>query len=964
MRGLSPKGKAVFAEKAVFPEKVLLPERGSTQSDVSFQVALLIVCALSLLSFGLGLFRIQAQSLWWDEALSYHRASGSIAYVLSNRITLEDVVTVDQHPPLYFLLLNLALRAFGQSELVMRFPSAVATVLLVPSCYLLGATWFNRRAGLAAAAISASSPYLAAFAQEARPYAQAALLSALSTAFLGAALKRAGWRWHLAWALTTLAAVYTHYFTVLVLAPEALLAAGWLSWQRRRWLPYLVPLALLAVPALACLAGRYASLPATEGRMAPTNLLKDAVLAISFGMATDLTNLLPYAVGVALLLLAGVWTCRRTPLSLALPGLLGATLAAYCLLAQSGRIPFSVRYLAPVVPLYFALLGMGISSLGQRRLMFSRLLPAVALVYLLVGSGYGLYQYYFVRNDTKQDFRGVASYISEHALPGDAVLLTSFIIRPAFDYYSPGGLPVYGFPVSSGFRHGSADADLADLASHYQRFWWVQAMAGQGTSWVQPKLEQLFSIVDHKTFVGSTYAIDLRLYQKEPYTVEAVPSDATELGVTFGGAVTAEAFAVGWADAEQSRLDVKVYWRAEQNQPRSANVFVQLVDSQGQAWGQSEREPFNGFHPMSSWHKGELVADRLQIEVQPGAPPGRYRLRLGVHQLGGGPALEASDKAGQPLGQHIEVGEIDLTLPSAQVRGAKLAGASQRAVFADELGLLQVGRVSERRLAGETLPLRLWWSVYKSPGQVEAWLQLADGKGSVVAQARLPLSGLYPSQRWQPGNLVGADYALRLPPQMPAGPYRLLLSIVPSGASQPLPVREGWWPLPTTAIDLGTVEVQQVPLNTTVPAEAQAVSQRFADGIELVALAVDSEWNLSRDADGVLSLQPSASPKPLAITLYWRAEQAIEEDYTVTVQLLDANGRLVDQDDGVPANGARPTSAWRPGEVIADQHALSKLASLPSGDYTLVVGLYQQPSLQRLLAADGKDHVLLARLKN
>ncbi len=69
-----------------------------------------------------------AKSLWWDESLSLHRARLDLPGILSNEITLTDsiqqVVTVDNHPPLYFLLLRLATQLFGESEFALRFPVA------------------------------------------------------------------------------------------------------------------------------------------------------------------------------------------------------------------------------------------------------------------------------------------------------------------------------------------------------------------------------------------------------------------------------------------------------------------------------------------------------------------------------------------------------------------------------------------------------------------------------------------------------------------------------------------------------------------------------------------------------------------------------------------------------------------------------------------------------------------------
>src|SRR3990172_7680373 len=65
-----------------------------------------LLAGLILLAFGFRVVHAGDYSLWWDETLSYHRASGGLLYTLSNRIMLGSVNTIDQHPPLYFVLLS------------------------------------------------------------------------------------------------------------------------------------------------------------------------------------------------------------------------------------------------------------------------------------------------------------------------------------------------------------------------------------------------------------------------------------------------------------------------------------------------------------------------------------------------------------------------------------------------------------------------------------------------------------------------------------------------------------------------------------------------------------------------------------------------------------------------------------------------------------------------------------------
>jgi hypothetical protein len=78
----------------------------------------------------------------------------------------------------------------------------------------------------------------------------------------------------------------------------------------------------------------------------------------------------------------------------------------------------------------------------------------------------------------------------------------------------------------------------------------------------------------------------------------------------------------------------------------------------------------------------------------------------------------------------------------------------------------------------------------------------------------------------------------------------------------------------------------------------------------------------------------------LKVTLRWKADEPISENYHVFVHLLDSQGSLVAQHDGPPANGAHPTWTWQGGETIQDEHTVILDQDLPAGRYSLSVGMY------------------------
>jgi hypothetical protein len=83
------------------------------------------------------------------------------------------------------------------------------------------------------------------------------------------------------------------------------------------------------------------------------------------------------------------------------------------------------------------------------------------------------------------------------------------------------------------------------------------------------------------------------------------------------------------------------------------------------------------------------------------------------------------------------------------------------------------------------------------------------------------------------------------------------------------------------------------------------------------------------------------------VTLYWQALAPMETSYQVFTH-LEGHGGPVAQSDGVPVCWTYPTDAWRPGQIIADQHAIVLAPDVPPGGYPLEIGLYRPDTFERL----------------
>jgi hypothetical protein len=207
---------------------------------------LVAVAGLTALAAVLRFVGIGHQGFWFDEA-----STAQLVH-FSPGVMLGRIPHAESTPPLYYCLAWVWARIFGFGEAGLRSLSAVAGVLTVPVAYGAGAKLISRRAGLIAAALTATSPLLIWYSQEARSYALVVLLCAATLLTFAYARASASPRSLGAWVVVCTLALATHYFAVLAVFPEA----AWLLavHRRRRSVQIAVGVIVLAGLALIPLA--------------------------------------------------------------------------------------------------------------------------------------------------------------------------------------------------------------------------------------------------------------------------------------------------------------------------------------------------------------------------------------------------------------------------------------------------------------------------------------------------------------------------------------------------------------------------------------------------------------------------------------------------------------------------------------------------------------------------------------
>src|SRR5579859_3542757 len=358
--------------------------------------------------------------------------------------------------------------------------------------------------------------------------------------------------------------------------------------------------------------------------------------------------------------------------------------------------------------------------------------------------------------------------------------------------------------------------------------------------------------------------------------------------------------------AADASLPVTLYWRAQNVPAVNYAATVQVLDDQGNLWGQSDSQNPGGL-PTSRWATSQYAHDVHTLRLRPGTPPGQYRLVAGVYQVGGA-ALSVLDANRVPQGQTQALGA--LTVTRAGRPPAAIDAAQPADIAFGPLTYLGGSLSSTSPQAGDDLTVELFWRAAGGalPG-LTLHLQLTDGGGHLIQHwDGPPARADYPVEEWTAGEIVRAVVRLPVPVDAPAGAASLKINL--TGAPD----------LPPPAV-IANLTVRVPARSFVVPPMAHVLNVAMGPAVKLLG------YDLGPDG----------------LTLHWQAAQGMDTSYFVFVHALDAAGNIISQVDQAPLAGARPTTGWLPGEVLTDPYHLPL-----SGARSLEVGLYDPATRQRL----------------
>jgi hypothetical protein len=242
-----------------------------------------------------------------------------------------------------------------------------------------------------------------------------------------------------------------------------------------------------------------------------------------------------------------------------------------------------------------------------------------------------------------------------------------------------------------------------------------------------------------------------------------------------------------------------------------------------------------------------------------------------------------------------------------------------------------------RYTPGDTLPVTVYWQVLgTSERDLSLYLHAVDDAGAVIGRIdSFPGGGRLRTTRWQPGAIYADRYDIPL--ERPTGQTRLRVQV-------------GWWHYPSQDVVQPTDEAGQ-------PLESVMLDVGGYAG----AADVPTLPNVVEDVvfGGRVALRTYDLTQE-SVTLAWEAQGGFDADYTVFVQVLDAENNVVGSGDAPPS---LPTRYWRAGDRVLTVHPIRYATPLVPGTYRVIVGWYNPADGARLALDGGGDAFALGEFQ-
>ena len=430
---------------------------------------------------------IAHESIWFDESFSYMMASHSPGGILG-------LMTADNHPPLYYLLLSGVMSILGNSVWALRLLSVLGAIGLVSLGVGPVRRLFGNRTAFIYAGVVLFTPVVLIYAHEARMYSLAAFCVTASVLYGYLAAKynhRADW---VVFGLASLAAAYLHYYGLMAVFFMHLLIFLWLLFKKREYLrSSLVTGAVVTVGYLPWLVFFYKQVTMVNkgfwiGAVTWQGILKALIQPFSYkdSFPPSVPVMTFALVFSAILIVVGLvlaklkagdeWTFGLFALAVFL-----CSFISPILISLVSNPIFLARYVTVLDGLFLLLLSLGISLLPGKWLQVAAFgIFALANVSTL----WNVYTQHF-----NPPMDQAAAYLKNEIKPGDSIVTSELLSMGPAVYYLPqavhyntkslaGDLVEQQLKTPFSSVHRDQDVDNLVSTHPFQSFWYVTCNNG------------------------------------------------------------------------------------------------------------------------------------------------------------------------------------------------------------------------------------------------------------------------------------------------------------------------------------------------------------------------------------------------------------------------------------------------------------------------------------------------------
>ncbi len=331
----------------------------------------------------------------------------------------------------------------------------------------------------------------------------------------------------------------------------------------------------------------------------------------------------------------------------------------------------------------------------------------------------------------------------------------------------------------------------------------------------------------------------------------------------------------------------------------------------------------SGWFPLNYIPKNQFLVGAYPLHIAVGTLPGTYQLQLAIYAQEGDEWKLAD---GKPI---LNLGQIDVRFSAATTSPSPLR-------FNGEISLDDVEFSVSRARQGKGFAVRLLWQALKPlQDNYTLHVELVDENGHVWRDWYEPTE----TSTWQANQHVRQHINIIVPAVAPTHDDSLQIQVSwlrPDGSQ----LDRHYWFIPVgKKIDIGSpIILPKAKRTFIIPAMENNLRINFANQARLIGYSMPHAIN--------------SPAEELPLILYWQGLDDMREVYTVFVHVIDEDGNIVAQHDGIHANGKEPTTSWATGEYITDHVTIPLSSDLPKGTYHVMVGMYLPQDGYRLSQFD------------